>query len=524
MKSNRFGSSFQAQTYAVTVLIGRNVSLVAALDGLGTEKLRLITQEAYRTNGAFRSEACRRSSVYSLSVMFGSSSVFLTFRFHVSFVCLQILMTVALFADQPLVSRLPENHLPGLVPLLSGAADYSDTMRARQFLEDKYDGERLIGRSLKRPRLSTTLDARKEDIITESGLDLNDRAFYTVTLRQPVFHWGALESQKRSEELDYDIIKLGSLATFRSLLLDIRSKYISLLIKNLEIEQHQQQYERRKANVEYQRERKDLVSLSALETLEIELSQLEIAQIDRRSSFDEDLLVLASSSGMDTRNLGVNLEKGIPEMDSLSQDELANVLDDFRSRLDTHPSILQLRKDVEVAALQSKIVKSRLKPKVNITSGLTQFSLDDRGVRRDEELAYAGLEVRWNIFDGYETEGHRRVALSQLQQAELTANINEKRLERDLDRLGNRLQVTADILANQERNLERTKRNVEHVREDFQAGRASQEAILNAEQVSLAQEIATQKARGNYLNYLSELTSLVGLDPFAQSYWERQNN
>ncbi len=427
-------------------------------------------------------------------------------------------------ADQALVSRLPENSLPGLMPLLQGAADHSNAMKERQFFEDEFEGRRMISRASKRPRVSTTLDARKEDVITESGLDLNDRAFYSVTLTQPVYHWGALESQKRIGELGYDIIKLGSLATFRSLLLKIRSSYLDLLVKKLEIEQHEVQYDRMKANLEYQRERQDAVSLVAIENMEIELSQMEINQMDRRSSFEDNLFALVSISGVDTEFLESKLVGGVPEFDPISDERMDEIISSYQSRLEHHPAIEQKMKDLEVAEHEYRIADSRLKPKLNLTSGLTQFNLDDRGVRRDEELAYAGLEVRWNIFDGNETEGHRKVAFSNLKQAELNTSITRDRLENELKRLKNRLRTTSEILVNQELRLKQRIESVSRTKEDLEAGRASRETLSNAEQLQLAQEIATQRARVIYLNYLSELTSLIGLDPFAEAYKDRQNN
>lgn len=419
-----------------------------------------------------------------------------------------------------LVERLPERSMPGLQSLLNAAMTDSSSVLLRELVEENYEGRRMVSDSAKQFRLSGRASYRKEQDVEKDDSDIRDRIYYSLTLSKALYHWGALEANKRKGELSLRMEELNTFESYRRLALEVRRRYMNALIarKDIELSQKSLEVYRKRLDVEQKRFESGSASSVQVYDLELRVDGAELDILRKENSLRKEIETLARVIGVDVAVVEQSLTVDIPKRVSLDEDSIRQLAQLFGEGIDQSASIARSSKAIELYENDLHIANQRRKPKIGFSMGLTQYDLDARGARRAEEIFYGGVSITWSFFDGEATRGAKRSAIAKVEEMKAQYELAKANYQFNLEQAQKTLDLNSRILERDEVALERAGEHVRQITEDFESGRVSFSDFGRVEQSLITQEIRTYKSRANYLNSLSEMASLLGFDPFAQKF------
>jgi len=154
--------------------------------------------------------------------------------------------------------------------------------------------------------------------------------------------------------------------------------------------------------------------------------------LEAESIFESELASFSFMTGVSSDSLRVSTSNAIPKLQLLEDDTLSRLTSSVDMALTTSSNLKRLERSAEDADQELALAQSSLKPKLNLESGFTQFDLDDRGVRREEELIYLGVGLSWSIWDGAESRGLAREARSRKELVRIQIDQARRSLDSDL--------------------------------------------------------------------------------------------
>ena len=115
----------------------------------------------------------------------------------------------------------------------------ADSLQLRDYIEQDFEGRRLVAAAPKKLQFRGRATYRKEQDIERENAELGDRLSYSLSLSKSLFHWGALEANRKKGEINLEIEELATFETYRRLALDVRKRYLSIVVshRNLELEE-----------------------------------------------------------------------------------------------------------------------------------------------------------------------------------------------------------------------------------------------------------------------------------------------
>ena len=419
-----------------------------------------------------------------------------------------------------LVDRLPEQSMPGLRSLLETAMTDSSSMRIRDLVEENYEGRRMVSDSAKQFKLSGRASYRKEEDVEKDDSEIRDRVYYSLTLSKALYHWGALKASKQKGELYLRMEELSTFESYRKLALDVRRRYMNALIARKDIELSKNSLELYRKQLEVEQKRLESGSASSVQVYDLGL-RVDGAELDllkKENTLRGEIETLARVIGTDVEIVQQSLTVDIPKREGLDESMIQGLAQWFDDGVARSASIERSSKGIEVYEKDVRIANQRLKPKIGLAIGLTQYDLDDRGARRAEEIFYGGISITWSFFDGQATRGAKRSAIAKLEQTKAEFEQAKSNYRFNLEQTQKELDLNTRILERDEVALERAREHVANITQDFEAGRVTFSVFGRIEQSLLTQEIRTYRSRANYMNSLAEMASLLGFDPFAQKF------
>ncbi len=196
----------------------------------------------------------------------------------------------------------------------------------------------------------------------------------------------------------------------------------------------------------------------------------------------------------------------------------------FEEGVTNSPSILSKSKSIEFSEKDLHISNQRLKPKINLVAGITQFELDEISRTRAEEIVYGGVRIGWSIFDGKATRGSKISAIARIEQMKRQFESAKSSYEFNLKRARKLLDLNAKILQREEKALTQASNYLRDTKEHFENGRSSPDQLETVEIAFAKQEVRTHKSRSEYCDALSSISSLLGFDPFAQKFIDQRSH
>lgn len=439
-------------------------------------------------------------------------------RWLVLFLTVQIPQFTAA-ATPPL---LPESLLPELKPILKTALDRSWRMIEEDLRLEIARSEREVFAAGGYPTVTGSIRylSRVED---REDIDRTRRLFQPhalIAIRQPIYHWGSLASNRRIGEIRARMAENNHAEVYRLLLLEIRAIFLELAVhrKAIAVAERRHEMARRELAIAEARFTRGEITddelranhLSAQEAgLRLDRIVLEqerlVEKIVRLAGIEppvEDWMAEIPRIFTETHDAG--LEKNIANINSY------------------HPWLDIAQNRVQQAMEQYTVESVRQRPRLDLVGGVTQdqiavFGRDDI----DRTSLFVGIEVTWDIFDGFESRGRRRAALAH-------RRLEERRMERqrsewaaEIQRLETSVEASGRELKLQEEKLELSCRRLAQRREDFERGLISETSFYAAKLAYSENDLAVAEARAAYLLAIAELISESGVDPMMEYYSQR---
>ncbi len=407
--------------------------------------------------------------------------------------------------------------MPGLQAVLENALNASEAAQLQQYFEEEARGRRVASRAAVLPSLRTSVSLRQEEeqgSADESSFE--DRVVYDLTLSQPLYHWGARDSEKEIGSLRYDIETLNASQTASQIVQNTRRGYMGLVIAKQELEASSRSLELKREAVARQRKEVDAGSASeaSLESLEIELERQELTYLSALNDWETSLIDFALYVGMDRVAVEAQLAAAIPKVAVMPPEKVRSLLRYVQPALETDEALRKQALEVEIAKNQLEIEKVATRPKFDAEIGMSSNALDDDGTRREQEFVYFGLRVGWDIFDGFRTKGRQMEAAARLARTRKLQASLRGATERIISRQLLTLELAARTLAIDERLMEKREKGLASARDGVVDQRVSQAQLDDLEEDFALASIQLQRSRMAYFEAVARFVSLAGLEEF----------
>jgi len=433
---------------------------------------------------------------------------------------------IATASTPDLASQLPETSLNGLTNLLDVAMTGAESLQMREIVEQDFEGRRLTAAAPQKLQLRGSTNYRKEYDFEREEDELGDRLAYSLALSKTVYHWGAMEANRRKGEINLEMEELSTFEAYRRLALDVRRRYLQIVVANRDLELKQKTLDRRRANLELEQKRLDAGTASVVQVynLEIQANAAELDLLKAENSFNDQVDGLARLVGSDSQPIIDTLPAEVPEPTTLDEQQVDSLSELFEQGFSKNLSIKQRRKSIDYYQEDLHIAQQRNKPKFGVSLGVTQFELDEAGRNRAQEILFGGVSVSWNIFDSGTTKGSVVSAMARIEQMKRLFETARSDYLYELERAQKLLDLNRRILERDEEALNQARKRIGEMQDEVDEGRAPASSLENVIISLASQEVRTNRSRSEYHNAIANMTSLLGLDPLAQKFIERRTH
>jgi outer membrane protein TolC len=256
---------------------------------------------------------------------------------------------------------------------------------------------------------------------------------YNVGISQPLFHWGALSNAYHAAKLQQAIGQRNSTEIQRQLLIDVRRRFMDLVISARSLSNAQRAFDALQAQKVFLAEqvKEGLASASALSTVEFQIFDGQIAMERQRNSHRATLAAFTTLIGFSWPSANGMIPEEIPALPNVSP-----LLDGSPSLGDyVSPRMANAEDAVRAERLNYKVAEKRLWPKLSIGASVNQDNRNpDNNALGEKQLLTtwsAGLGVNWSIFDGFATSAVKRSSRARIRQLEsdrdqMSRQVNEE--------------------------------------------------------------------------------------------------
>lgn len=410
--------------------------------------------------------------------------------------------------------------------ILDHAMRQSPTMLQRNLELAQAEATRYLNAAAMLPAVSSAVSysINTSSPTEDTGIKSKaDGIYYSVSVYQPIFHWGALKAQADSAKIGVKIAKKNYAEAYRNLVLTIRSQFLDLVV--LKVKQANAEFALRVAEdnlaVNEERLRKGTVSLGEIIPMRLSVDESRLLRDQSAMEFDSARRFLAQAAGVE--ELAPSLIPDEIPAAPLQLDESA--LDASVSRF-LHAGVeetftaLNLRWSIDQADLNYRIQKYRLFPKLGFSAGITQAnstsatatSVTQAGIYSES----LNLTVSWSIFDGFATKGAKLAALNakRISERSLDSYLETTRLQ--VDRQRQQLQFAFRGMQISEVRRDLALGAVRKASGDLDRGFSSQGAVDTATVGFNQSNLEALIQRAAFLNQAAALQSLIGEDPVLE--------
>ncbi len=348
-----------------------------------------------------------------------------------------------------------------------------------------------------------------------------DKLFYHFSVTQPVFHWGALRAGTQLNEVAARLAENNFAEVCRLLVLEVRAAYLRLVVLNAT--RARAAYALRLA-VEEERVAQEQLKAGAIAPAEILHPQTKVKQATLDADRAEEeyrfaKLSLERLTGGDPL-ADESIPILVPDVPYLPEQvkTLAERYQDDPGHGNFRLAAVELRLDQE--KLNYQIVDKALRPKLNLVTGVSQDEVSYTGSpadRANTQSIYAGVNVTWNIFDGYATAAQRRASRLRQRQLENERDDRRKELMETVESQVKQIDFAARSTALGQATLDQYNLFVRKKSEDIAFGISAPAEI---DGITIARDsvlIQAMMQRSDLLGRMAEFLSSIGRDPALES-------
>lgn len=436
------------------------------------------------------------------------------------------LASILLVTAAPLSAQIQfaEELFPELSRLIAMAASDGTEPQLSALRVEEREGDLEVAVSQKRPqvrafaRIAGAYEMR-EDIDDRYRTNINANLMMT----QPLYHWGSIDKQIGIANERVSLQGLESDRQGERHFMNIRRIYLQWLLLNERIKVLEQSVELSKSFVEARRQLVDLGQSSEQDVLEMEARLLEnqesISWIENSISSLENQLSRLIGPGFSGMTLsGTSLAVIQP----MSQDALDALARDVQDKLNgiSSPEAERFSMLGDIESEYLDVLDKENHPKLDLVAGIFTDHLDNlyQSTIALRMQYFAGIQVNWSIFNGWQTDGRKRSTLARIRSYDL-----QEQAARDINR-----QNAESLLANLQLNLKQIEargkradilqRRQVLVKEQVERNLMPGSELVEVDIDYLQVQERLMEARINYLINLMELGVLVGQDPAITYY------
>lgn len=431
--------------------------------------------------------------------------------------------SVAVAADSASLT-LPEDVLPQLRPIIDQAMRQAPRMLEKNLdlAQNEADGYMARASSLPSAGGYVQYQYQRETRADAGpgGSDLttkNDKFYYSFSINQAVWQWGALEATRNIWRIDRDLAQMNYGEAYRALAAELRSNYLGLVLSKISMRNADHSLRMAQDNLGRQQARYSANQITYGQIMQDQLRVDEASLAARRARADLDF-ALGSFRALSGSEQFAEAE--IP--DSIAEVPQAPAVGAVVSSSASVESegIRIAEREVEKAKLGLIGPSRNLWPKLGFVAGTSRDEIS-RDInlynKYQTETWYLGAQINWLVFDGFSTKGQKLAAYTRLRRAERKlANLRESTgriLERERLNVG----FTWEAYQNAKLRLRMAKEGLDNARDLFARGEASEEQVNNSQGNVNTHLYYTQAALAAHLNANVQYLSSQGMDPLGKS-------
>ena len=307
---------------------------------------------------------------------------------------------------------------------------------------------------------------------------------FNIVVRQALYSGGGITAGVRGQQLALDAAVLALQAVINDALLDVRTRFYTVLLSREKIKVQEQNTELLRRQLQDVKNRYEAGTVSNFEVLRAEVA-LANAQTPLFTARNDHVLAIEELR----RALGFTTRTGIGTQDTpefLGTLEFQPVTYDLSSALATarerRPDLLRLNK-LAAAAEQGVISKrAGYLPNVALFGAYDwRKAAGSNNFPGDRDGWSVGVSSTWNVFDGKATAGRVAQARSQLEQAKLTLAETQLAVDVDVRRAISTFQQAAGLAAVSKQVVGQAEEALRLANARYNSGTATQLDVLTSQ-------------------------------------------
>jgi outer membrane protein TolC len=432
------------------------------------------------------------------------------------------LVGTSLLATLPAIAQLndgkpdPDFAVPEALNLtysLAFALDNNFSIRQAKERIRQQEGVILEVRSAQIPNVTGSGGYQRSAVAV--GPTGEDRYWsFNVTARQTLYSGGGVSASVRGQQLTLDAAVLTLQAVINDALLDVRTRFYTVLVSREKIKVQEQNVELLQRQLQDVKNRYEAGTVSNFEVLraEVSLANAQVPLITARNDYRLAIEELRSALGFATATES-NVTK-IPEF--VGTLEFAPASFDLRSALtaarEQRPDLLRLRK-LETAAEEGVLVRrAGYLPNVSLFGAYDwKKGAGSNSFPGDRDGWTVGLQSSWSIFDGRATAGRVAQARSFVEQAKLAVSEAQLLVDVDVRRAVSTFQQATELAAASKKVVEQADEAVRLANARYSAGTATQLDVLSSQVDLTTARLNQLQAYYNYNVAVATTRKAMGL-------------
>jgi outer membrane protein TolC len=339
---------------------------------------------------------------------------------------------------------------------------------------------------------------------------------FNVTARQILYAGGGVSAGVRGQQLTLDAAVLTLQAVINEALLDVRTRFYTVLLSREKIKVQEQNVELLQRQLQDVKNRYEAGTVSNFEVLraEVTLANAQVPLITARNDYRLAIEELRSALGFATATAtDANVTK-IP--DFVGSLEFAPASFELRSALasarELRPDLQRLRK-LEAAAEEGVLVRrAGYLPNVSLFGAYDwKKGAGSNSFPGDRDGWTVGLQSSWSVFDGRATAGRVAQAHSIVEQAKLAVAETQLLVDVDVRRAVSTFQQATELAAASKKVVEQAEEAVRLANARYNAGTATQLDVLTSQVDLTTARLNQLQAYYNYNVAVATTRKAMGL-------------
>lgn len=414
---------------------------------------------------------------------------------------------------------LPEKVFPQLESILTAAVQRSPRMINRALDLEIAENGRISARSGLLPNVGgyySYYEARDDRADLAGRQDVTKIA-YSLTLTQPLFHWGERRNNARVGEIQQKIAQGNYQEGYRLLVQELRTAYLRLIVQKAVVKRTRFYVEVTQSELKQQEERllQKVISGAEIAVARLAAEQAQLAL--ERTEFD---FQTAKQSFARLSGSAVLSDDAIPN--EIPETRYAPVpvdtlLAGFLAQKDpVNNEASAMRSQLEMEVLNYKNQKTRLRPKFNLVLGNSQdeqsYSLNVAQKYQVNSL-FGGVSASWTLFDGFAASAAQRTSLARRRQIENDYRQLTERLAQDAQTQAKQINFAARNMSIYDRFLVSGKGALETAQSEFQRGVKSESDVSKARLALYDAEVNAYNSRLDFMIRTGDFLGTLMEDP-----------